>query len=335
MKMPDNVKECIHCNRCIKKCSFLTKYNMDLEEFSKRGYLAYHCFLCNDCKIVCPKNIDGSNISLALRHSKVEASENNKKEIEKKYKALLFEKKDYIFKNYNNIISESVIFPGCNFSSFYPDALKYILRKFKKEYNIGVVFDCCGKPIAELGIEEYEANIIKKLEENMLSKGVKEIITLCPNCYYFLKPRINIKIITIYEKMNELGLKFNLNHLNKKEEINLFVPCPDKETKYIRDCILKIIDLNKDKIKEINDINCCGLGGCAISNERELAEGFIDKLKKKNINELYVYCATCAGNFNRHNIKNIHHILLDMFNMDNLKNKTSLLNRALFRFFKL
>ena len=71
--------------------------------------------------------------------------------------------------------------------------------------------------------------------------------------------------------MSELGLKFNLNHLNKKE-INLFVPCPDKETKYIRDCILKIIDLDKNKIKEINDINCCGLGGCAISNERELAE---------------------------------------------------------------
>ena len=83
---------------------------------------------------MCPKNIDGSKISLALRHSKIESSKDNKKEIEKKYKALLFEKKDYIFKNYNNIISESVIFPGCNFSSFYPDALKYILRKFNHHF---------------------------------------------------------------------------------------------------------------------------------------------------------------------------------------------------------
>ena len=50
MQMPDNVHNCIHCNKCVKKCSFLTKYNIDLEAFSKREDLAYHCFLCNDCK---------------------------------------------------------------------------------------------------------------------------------------------------------------------------------------------------------------------------------------------------------------------------------------------
>ncbi|WP_297205759.1 (Fe-S)-binding protein [uncultured Brachyspira sp.] len=335
MKMPDNVEDCIHCNRCVKKCSFLTKYNMDLHEFSKHEDLAYNCFLCNDCKIVCPKDIDGHKISLSLRSSKVESDIKNRKEIEEKYKFLLFEKKDYIFKNYNNIISESVIFPGCNFSSFYPDALKNILYKFKNEYNIGAVFDCCGKPIAELGIEDYENEIIKKLENSMISNGIKEIITLCPNCYYFLKPRINIKIITIYEKMYELGLKFKLN--NDDEQINLFIPCPDKESKHIKNAILKIIDLDENNIKEVKDVNCCGLGGCAIVNEKELAEGFIDKLKNKNLENLYVYCATCAGNFNRNNINNIHHILVDILNMDSLKikNKTSLLSRAMFKFFKL
>lgn len=69
MQMPNNVNDCIHCNKCVKKCDFLTKYNMDLHEFSKRDDLAYNCFLCNDCKIVCPKDIDGSKISLALRNS--------------------------------------------------------------------------------------------------------------------------------------------------------------------------------------------------------------------------------------------------------------------------
>ena len=169
----------------------------------------------------------------------------------------------------------------------------------------------------------------------MISNGIKEIITLCSNCYYFLKPRINIKIITIYEKMYELGLKFKLN--NDDEQINLFIPCPDKESKHIKNAILKIIDLDENNIKEIKDVNCCGLGGCAIVNEKELAEGFIDKLKNKNLENLYVYCATCAGNFNRNNINNIHHILVNILNMDSskIKNKTSLLSRAMFKFFKL
>lgn len=327
MQMPNNVNDCIHCNKCVKKCDFLTKYNMDLHEFSKRDDLAYNCFLCNDCKIVCPKDIDGSKISLALRNSW-----KDKNYIEKKYKALLFEKKNYIFKNYKHSNTKSILFPGCNFSSFYPNAVKKIADIFRKEYNIGIAFDCCGKPIAELGMKEYENNIIKNLEKNMELYGIEEIITLCPNCYYFLKPRISIKIVTIYEKIFELGIK--ISNVDFPKEINLFLPCPDKESKFIKESILKLIPQYKDNIKEINDINCCGLGGCAIVNERDIAKGFIEKLKSKNLNNLYVYCATCAGNFNRNKINNVRHLLLDFLNIkENISDKTSLLNRAKFKFY--
>ena len=327
MQMPDNVNDCIHCNKCVKKCGFLTKYNMDLQEFSKREDLAYNCFLCNDCKIVCPKDIDGAKISLALR-----SSCKDKYHIEKKYKALLFEKKNYIFKNYKHSNTKSILFPGCNFSSFYPNATKKIANLFKKEYNIGIAFDCCGKPVTELGMKEYENNIIKNLEKNMELYGIEEIITLCPNCYYFLKPRISVKIVTIYEKMSELGIK--IPDIDFPKEMNLFLPCPDKETKYIKESILKLIPSYKYNIKEIKDINCCGLGGCAIVNERELAKEFVEKLKSKNLENLYVYCATCAGNFNRNKINNIHHLLLNLLNIkENISNKTSILNRAKFKYY--
>lgn len=327
MQMPDNVNDCIHCNKCIKKCNFLTKYNMDLQEFSKRENLAYNCFLCNDCKIVCPKDIDGAKISLALRNNW-----KDKGSIEKKYKALLFEKKNYIFKNYKHSNTKSILFPGCNFSSFYPNATKKIANILKKEYNIGIAFDCCGKPVAELGIKEYEGNIIKNIEKNLELYGIEEIITLCPNCYYFFKPRIGVKIVTIYEKIFELGIKVFDTDFPK--EMNLFLPCPDKESKYIKELILKLIPSCKDNIKEIKDINCCGLGGCAMANERDIAKSFVEKLKSKSLNNLYVYCATCAGNFNRNKINNIHHLLLDLLNIkENISNKTSLLNRAKFKYY--
>lgn len=327
MQMPDNVNDCIHCNKCIKKCNFLTKYDMDLQEFSKRENLAYNCFLCNDCKIVCPKDIDGAKISLALRNNW-----KDKDSIEKKYKALLFEKKNYIFKNYKHSNTKSILFPGCNFSSFYPNATKKIANILKKEYNIGIAFDCCGKPVAELGIKEYEDNIIKNIEKNLELYGIEEIITLCPNCYYFFKPRIGVKIVTIYEKIFELGIKVFDTDFPK--EMNLFLPCPDKESKYIKELILKLIPSCKDNIKEIKDINCCGLGGCAMANERDIAKSFVEKLKSKSLNNLYVYCATCAGNFNRNKINNIHHLLLDLLNIkENISNKTSLLNRAKFKYY--
>lgn len=327
MQMPDNVNDCIHCNKCVKKCNFLTKYNMDLQEFSKREDLAYNCFLCNDCKIVCPKDIDGAKISLALRNNW-----KDKNYIEKKYKALLFEKKNYIFKNYKHSNTKSILFPGCNFSSFYPNATKKIANILKKEYNIGTAFDCCGKPVAELGIKEYEDKIVKNIEKNMELYGIEEIITLCPNCYYFFKPRVSVKIVTIYEKIFELGIKVVDTDFPK--EMNLFLPCPDKESKYIKELILKLIPSCKDNIKEIKDINCCGLGGCAMVNERDIAKSFVEKLKLKNLDNLYVYCATCAGNFNRNKINNIHHLLLDLLDIKEIiSNRTSILNRAKFKYY--
>ena len=73
--MKGNVKDCIHCNLCKKNCDFLKKYDMDLEGFSKREDLAYHCFLCGKCNQVCPKDIDGKEIALNMREKNVK--ENN------------------------------------------------------------------------------------------------------------------------------------------------------------------------------------------------------------------------------------------------------------------
>ena len=65
---------------------------------------------------------------------------------------LLKEKKDYIYKNYRNATGKCILFPGCNFPSFYPKTMKKLV-KLLKEHGIGVAYDCCGKPIAELGLE--------------------------------------------------------------------------------------------------------------------------------------------------------------------------------------
>ena len=58
---------CIDCDACTKSCEFLTKYDINLLDFSKRADLAYNCFLCDKCYAVCPKDISGNEIALNLR----------------------------------------------------------------------------------------------------------------------------------------------------------------------------------------------------------------------------------------------------------------------------
>ena len=98
------------------------------------------------------------------------------------------------------------------------------MELFEKEAGIGVVYDARGKPIADIGMEDEEERIMQGIQKRMDDAGVTEVITMCPNCYAFLKPRLTIRVVNIYQKLKEL-------HLGEKclTGGTMFRPCPDRE----------------------------------------------------------------------------------------------------------
>lgn len=295
MDVKDMVKDCIHCKKCTRNCDFLSKYNIDIGDIDKLEKLAYHCFLCGECDRVCPKKIKGRDVVLTMRQNFVRANNNKLKG----YPLLLAEKENYKFKNYRKSNKKSVLFPGCNFPSFYPKSLDRIIDILSK-FDIGVAFDCCGKPIAELGLEKSEDKIIYNLNRNFKENGVDEVIMLCPNCFYFLGDRLDVKIVSIYEKIKELNLGEMVF-----EVVDVFIPCPDKYD-------FKLLNEIKYFVPNINIINkkqCCGLGGVAIVKERELALSMSKEITK-NENTVHTYCATCSGNIKKAGEVDVEHLLL-------------------------
>lgn len=291
--------KCIHCKQCTRHCSFLSKYELTIGDTDKLRPLAYHCFLCGECTRVCPKDIDGRQIILDMRIEEVKKDKYALKQ--KGYGFLLLEKKNYIFKNYRKARTKSILFPGCNFPSFYPKTTKYLSKLLKEKANIDTVYDCCGKPIAELGLTKEEDNIIAGINRYIEKESIKEIILLCPNCYYHFGDRLNVKITTIYEKLRELNIGNKINF-----DADIFLPCPDRENKKWMEYVSFFID---SKIDFVKNIQCCGLGGCAIVKERELALDMPRKLKKQGHERILTYCGTCAGNFNRQDCTNVSHFL--------------------------
>ena len=316
-------EDCIHCGLCRKHCSFLEKYKLDIGQIEEREDLIYHCFLCGKCTEVCPQNIDGREIILRMRQKQVK--ENQGKVKEKGYAMLIKEKKDYLFRNYQNATVKSVLFTGCNFPSFYPKTTKRLVNELKK-YGIGVAYDCCGKPIVELGMKEDEKRIISQIQSELHKRKIKEVIMLCPNCYAYLKPRMEeVKVVSIYEKLEEFGIgKKNL--LPAK----VFLPCPDREKKELLGEIEQYIE---GKLTPIEEVQCCGLGGCAPVKEPELAKNMGAALKNSGGQKIYSYCASCAGNLNRNGCKNVTHILTEILETDEKADTgKSMLNRMKTKF---
>ena len=155
---------------------------MDLVGLYEKPELAYHCFLCGKCRELCPKGIDGRVIALANRQKMVK--EGGGKLPDNSYEGLLLEKSPYKFANYRHAKKKSVLFTGCNFPSFYPETCDKLVEEFKK-FGVGVVYDCCGKPIEELGLVEEAEGIISRINKKLKEAGVEQVIMACPNCYYF------------------------------------------------------------------------------------------------------------------------------------------------------
>ena len=316
-------KDCIHCHICQEHCGFLKKYQIDLGDTKRLGELSYHCFLCGTCTSVCPKKIDGREVVMELRRRKIREAGGKLKE--KGYGFLLLEKKHYRFANYKNVSSGSVLFPGCNFPSFYPETTRYLAELLKREAGMGIVFDCCGKPVAELGLQAEEQRILEGLEQRLGDAGVIEIVTLCPNCYHFLKGRLSIPVTGIYEKLQSLGLGVQI-----KETPSVFMPCPDREE---RELFHQIQAFSDRSLQAAEQCQCCGLGGCAGGKEKELAGSMCKELRQED--PIMTYCASCSGSLARKGYQHVDHVLVKLLETGEKPDTGhSLFNRMKFRFWK-
>lgn len=311
---------CVHCHLCRKHCGFLKKYQIDIGDTDKLRSLSYHCFLCGTCTSVCPKGIDGRQIILNMRRAHV--AESGKKP--EGYRTLLWEKDPYKFRNYRKSSGKSVFFPGCNFPSFYPRTNAFLTRFLQEEAGIGVIYDCCGKPVAELGMEEREKESIRELEKRLSREGVEELIVVCPNCYHFLKGRIGIRVVSIYQKLEELGGGKKSRWMKVKNKgVPIFLPCPDRREKEILEDIKPFLEA-EPLIRR--DVQCCGLGGCGARKEPEIAAHMTDPLKNEEL--VYTYCASCCGNLARKGIR-VRHVLVEILGTkEEPDTKKSLINRA-------
>lgn len=320
-----NVDDCVHCGLCTKHCLFLEKYKIDLKSLQEKPELSYHCFLCGACKEVCPKGIDGKSIALENRKKIVEAG--GGKLPDNSYDGLLLEKSPYKFANYRHANKKSVFFTGCNFPSFYPETTDKLVEEFRKQ-GVGVIYDCCGKPIEELGLVEEAARIIEGINKKLKAAGVEQVVMACPNCYYFLKGRLDAEIISVYEKMRELGI----GKVFEKDRIPMYYPCPDRKDKKIAEDMGYF--MSGEIVDAFPNVQCCGLGGCAAGKESDVAQAMTDRVKASTETELYTYCASCICSFRRRGYEKAKHILPILMGIDEKVplGKTPILNRAKCKF---
>ena len=329
-------RQCIGCKKCMKNCIMLDNYCSSPKELFGEIIrdrevdieIPYSCNLCNLCTEVCPKNIDQKELYLELRRY---AFITHKKAIMPLgYKVVKFHQKNSFSKLFSassktvENASTTAFIPGCSLMSYSPEIVMKTYEYLQSIIpGIKIILKCCGNPTHSMGDKQGFKQYYSQLDHEIQKLKVTQIITTCPNCFITIKKNSpNLKITTVWEKINEYGIPEGL--LNKYVDVDikfsLHDPCPTRYENNTQGAVREIIKKMGIKMEEFEfskrQTLCCGVGAMVGVTNNKLAVNHMSKRASQAPSDhILTYCQTCAESLSIGE-KNAVHLLDLMFNED-------------------
>ena len=353
-KVKDDENKCINCKLCFHNCPMMKEFENSPKDLMNRilsdsidiRKVAYSCMLCGLCTSKCPKGINLKSTFYKIRKYAVL---NNKQEVKRDgYKVVRFHQMNSFSPIFSKSLkindNKTVFLPGCSLSSYSEDIVLKTYEYLKQYYtNIGMTLKCCGKPTLSMGDEDKFKKYYSSLETYIKKEGIDEIIVACPNCYNTIKNYSkNVKIKTVYEVINEIGVPDNLKHNYEGIEAAIHDSCSTRHENQIHESvrwILRELGLNIVEFKNNKkDTVCCGAGGMVgVTNYKLALKQMNSRADETKCENIVCYCESCCESLLNSN-KNILHILDLLFNEEvinkNLftQSKTKTLNKWITRY---
>ncbi len=206
---------------------------------------------------------------------------------------------------FNLFERENIYFPGCFSEAYLPNLIKNYERVLKK---LGIGFKtisssfCCSAIVEEAGYEKQARKIAKNNFEIFNEKGIKRIITSCPNCFRMFSqnykeiiPNWDIKVEFILEPILEAikqGKSRKVDYFG--EPIVYYDSCYLARYSRLLSVPREILKLFGFKLIELSsnneEVSCCGSCGNlplidnALSNK--IARNFIKNLRQQGVKKI-------------------------------------------------
>ena len=221
-------------------------------------------------------------------------------------KLTVFEKTNYVFKNWRHAGAGTVVFPGCGFPSFFPKTLAALEDALRPVPGVSFAIDCCGLPLSGMkGPEAYRAEL-SRVEERLVRLGAREVVPLCPNCGSAFSDALDqpVSQATIYACLRALVEGGLINCARIAEPGAVFVPCPDRAHREWLDDLAYFL---KPSVFVSECSACCGAAfelsqpEASFVAAKRVLESAARECARAGVDEpvLYVYCASCAGKLER------------------------------------
>ena len=324
---------CIACNKCMDNCPMLKEYCNSPKELLERldsgeiiEDLAFACCQCSYCDAVCPTN---TSLMKVFKTLKTEIQrEKNFFPLDKGNLVVGFHQGNSfspIFTGETNEKTKRAFFPGCSLLGYSQKLVQKTYEYMKtKDKDMGLIIHCCGNPTLTMGNEDKFKNRFSKTLKALKDKDVEELVIACANCYeVFKKYAPDIKIISLWEWINENGLPKQNYNIETSISFALHDPCPIRKRDEIHEAvreILKSMDLNFEEFdKNRRETLCCGSGAMVGVTKPEIAKKQqLRRANQTNSNYIVTYCESCVESMIAGGKQSVH-ILDLLFNEEDMK----------------
>ncbi|MGL5085753.1 MAG: FAD-dependent oxidoreductase [Clostridium sp.] len=329
-KESDRCRQCV-CKKCMSECIMLNDYTdcpkTLFKKYLEKGYenvekmAAFSCNECNQCTLVCPKELELAPNFIAIKEQYNEDNngvnvidglkpfdESQAKECSEEFSTTVFpiekKKTKYLF------------VPGCTVPAYSPELVEKTLEHLRDTLDgeVGAMLQCCGKVTKLIGEKEKFNERNKMAIDKINETNADVIITVCPSCYNVYKDTSDKKVISYWDLMkDEIGLPKGQNGIGLKSDIefNIHDSCVTRTVLSHHESVRWILDELGYKYKQIEregkNTRCCGVGGMVCSSNPELYER-VYKRRASDFNSDHIisYCGSCRGTMEAAGKDSIH-----------------------------
>lgn len=240
---------------------------------------------------------------------------NNRELIVKSHQVLSFNK---IFSSTGK--GEDIFWPGCAVLSMGSELIDKTYKLLKTAIpGLSYSTSCCGKPSKHVNHGKDFSNRKKFLENIFKENGIKNIYTLCPNCFVTLDEFNEVNVKSAWHIIDEYFPESCKGILNGRQ-FSLHDPCPITNnievTEYIRSILYKmgaeILEFANNREKTV----CCGKKDMLMTLNPEKGKRIFDlRASQAPSKNIVTYCASCKDTF-KQNSFNSYHVLELLFQIE-------------------
>lgn len=300
---------CTECRACQFRCAFLNaagtpallaRHVLDQPAAAPSLLPAFQCSLCGLCRAICPLGLPLPDFFLAMRATAVR---HNLVDLRPYRPLLAYERIGRSRLLADRILPDrcgTVLFPGCTFAGTRPDTLLALFRHLRTSLpDLGLVLDCCSKPSHDLGRHDAFAASFAALANDLRQRGIRRILTVCPNCHGLLAR--HCQDMAIQSAASVLATLPRPHHRRAHGHGVQHIPCPVRgdshEIRAVR-TLAEMAGLTLAPLKHQGRLcPCCGEGGATGLVRPDLANTWGEHCGRRAGAQLLL--TSCAGCVNR------------------------------------